>query len=293
MQKITEIFLKKERTYSLEFFTPKTIEGQTQIFDRAKILLNLGIDFFSVTYGAGGSTRLFTTEIVDQLQQRFKIPTMHHLTCIGHHPEELIQMIHDMKKKNICNILALHGDPPKNIPDWRPPTESFSYAYQLCELIRKQGKNNFSVGVAGFPEGHIRCPDREADARYLKQKLDAGGDFVITQLFFKNKDYFDYLTRLKKIGVQARVIPGILPITNYENLVNFCQLCGTSIPAEIHTRFQPLKDDPAATLRAGIEFAIQQCRDLLKQGAPGLHFYTLNKVEPTREILSRLMPLFP
>ena len=161
------------------------------------------------------------------------------------------------------------------------------YCYQLIELIRTHG-DFFSIGVAGFPEGHIDCPDKETDSRYLKIKIDAGGEFVITQLFFDNKDYFEYLERTKKVGVNVRIIPGIIPITNYQTLLRFCGTCGATIPQKVHDIFKPLDGNDEATYKAGVEFVVKQCEDLLAGGAPGLHFYSLNKIDPTREILSKI-----
>jgi methylenetetrahydrofolate reductase (NADPH) len=244
-------------------------------------------------------------DIVDGLQKRFQIPTMHHLTCVGHSQAELKVIIEKMKEKNICNILALLGDPPQGVEHWEPAPDEFKYCYQLIKLIRSYDTlfsddspqhgatplipySFFSLGVAGFPEGHIDCPDKETDTKYLKIKIDAGGEFVITQLFFDNKDYFEYLARLRKIGVTTRIIPGILPITDYQTLVRFCNTCGATIPQRVHDIFKPLDGDTEATYKTGVDFAVEQCNELLASGAPGLHFFTLNKLEPTREILNKI-----
>ncbi|HBO97941.1 MAG TPA: 5,10-methylenetetrahydrofolate reductase, partial [Candidatus Omnitrophica bacterium] len=181
--------------------------------------------------------------------------------------------------------LALRGDPPRENPGWEPGKDNFRYSSELCAFIREHFGEYFTIGVAGFPEGHVLCPDRDQDARYLKKKTDAGADFVITQLFFNNRDYFDYVGRLRKLGVTNRVIPGILPITNYPSLVKFCALCGATVTEEIHKIFNPIQNDHEKTLKAGIDFAVRQCRQLLDGGAPGLHFYCLNKTSPTDQIL--------
>jgi methylenetetrahydrofolate reductase (NADPH) len=193
-----------------------------------------------------------------------------------------------MKANNVKNILALRGDPPQAVEQWEPSPEEFEYCYQLIDLIRDMHKDFFSIGVAGFPEGHINCPDKETDTKYLKIKIDHGGEFVITQLFFDNTVYSEYLERLKKAGVNVRVIPGILPITSYEGLIKFCNICGATISQEVHDIFKPISDNDEATRQAGIEFAVKQCSDLLDRGAPGLHFFALNKLEPTKEIWNRL-----
>ena len=226
-------------------------------------------------------------DIVDELQKRWQIPTMHHLTCGGHSKAELEAIIKKMKGKNICNVLALRGDPPQGMEHWEPVPDGLEYCYQLIELLRSYD-SFFSIGVAGFPEGHIDCPDKETDSRYLKIKIGAGGEFVITQLFFNNKDYFEYLERVRKIGVTVRIIPGIIPITDYQQLLRFCKTCGATIPQQVHEIFKPLDGDAEATYKAGVQFTVKQCNELLEGGAPGLHFYTLNKVDPTREILNKI-----
>ena len=287
IRKISDILNEKERTYSFEFFPPKTDKGRAKLPETAGILKELEPDWFAVTYGAGGTTRELTMDIVDDLQKRFQVPTMHHLTCGGHSKAELEAIIEKMKEKNICNILALLGDPPQGVEQWEPTPDGFEYCYQLVKLIHSYG-DFFSIGVAGFPEGHINCPDKETDSKYLKIKMDAGGEFVITQLFFSSGDYFEYLKRVRNIGVTVRIIPGILPITDYQILLKFCSTCGATIPQRVHDIFKPLDGDSETTYKAGVEFAVEQCNELLEGGAPGLHFFALNKVEPTREILNKI-----
>ena len=287
VRKISDILKEKKQTYSFEFFPPKTEKGREKLPETASILKELEPDWFSVTYGAGGATRETTTDIVDELQRRFGVPAMHHLTCVGHSEAELRAIIEEMKQRNIRNILALRGDAPEGIEHWEPAPDGLEYCYQLIKLIRSYG-DFFSIGVAGFPEGHIDCPDKETDSKYLKIKVDAGSEFIITQLFFDNKDYFKYLERVRKIGITVRIIPGILPITNYQTLLRFCNTCGATIPQRVHDIFRPLDGDTKATYEAGVRFAVEQCNELLEGGAPGLHFYTLNKIDPTREILSRI-----
>ena len=288
IKKITDIFRDREKTFSFEFFPPKTPKGVEKLYAAVDELNELGPDFVSVTYGAGGSSRGTTMDISGEIQKRFDLSVMHHFTCVGHSQAELKDIIIQMKSNNIKNILALRGDPPQGVKDWKPAHDELHYCYQLIDLIRDIDKDFFSIGVAGFPEGHVNCPDKETDTKYLKMKMDHGGEFVVTQLFFDNNIYSEYLERLHRAGVNSRVLPGILPVTSYEGLIKFCTICGTTITREVHDIFKPLSDDEEATREAGIEFAVRQCQDLLDRGAPGLHFFTLNRVEPAKEIWRRL-----
>ena len=287
IRKISDILKEKERTYSFEFFPPKTEKGRAKLPEVAGAFKELGADWFAVTYGAGGSTREATMEIVDELQKKFNVPVMHHFTCVGHSQEELKKILGKMKEKNIKNILALRGDAPEGEEFWTPSEDGLEYCYQLIKLIKTFG-DFFSIGVAGFPEGHVDCPDKETDTRHLKIKIDSGGEFVITQLFFDNKDYFEYLERTKKAGINVRILPGIITITDYKVLLKFCGTCGATIPQKVHDIFKPLDGDKEATYKAGVEFAVNQCNELLRGGAPGLHFYALNKIDPTKEVLSKI-----
>lgn len=288
MEKISEIFSRKERTFSFELFPPKTDKGFENLLVTIAQLAALKPDFISCTYGAGGGNRGKTLDVVEHIQNEHKIIGLAHLTCVLHTKDEIKTILEDIKARGISNILALRGDPPLDNPDWRPGKDNFRYSSELCAFIRKHFGADVSIGVAGFPEGHVLCPDKEMDARYLKTKIDHGADFVITQLFFDNRQYFDYIKRLRVLGVTRRVIPGILPVTNYRSLLKFCRGCGTTVTDEIKAIFEPLQDDQEATLEAGIRFAVRQCRELLEKGAPGLHFYCLNKVSPTDKILAEV-----
>lgn len=285
MAKIKDIFQQKQKTYSFELFPPKTEQGFQNLLKTIEELAALNPDFISCTYGAGGGSRDKTLDVVEHIEKKHNLTGLPHLTCVLHTKEEIKNILSDIRSRGLQNVLALRGDPPRDNPDWKPGKDNFHYSSELCSFIREQFGDYFSIGVAGFPEGHILCPDREQDARYLKKKTDAGADFVITQLFFNNQDYFDYIKRLRKLNVTNRVLPGILPITNYQNLIKFCKLSGATIPEEIHKIFEPIQEDPEQTLQAGIDFAVRQCRQLLDGGAPGLHFYCLNKTSPTDQIL--------
>ena len=285
MKKITDIFKSQERTFSFELFPPKTENGYQQLLKTIDDLAALKPDFISCTYGAGGGSRDKTFDIVEHIQKQHHIPGVAHLTCVCHTKEEILNILTEIKRRGVANVLTLRGDPPKDNPNWIAGPDNFQYSSELCQAIRSSFGEHFSIGVAGFPEGHLLCPDRDKDADFLKLKVDNGADYVITQLFFNNKDYFDYVKRLRKIGVSARILPGILPITDYNSLVRFCNLCGATVTDEVREIFEPIADDREKTQKAGIDFAIKQCRELLWGGAPGLHFYALNKLHPVADIL--------
>ncbi len=288
MKKMIEVFKNKEQTYSFELFPPKTEAGYQNLLKVVAQLSGLKPDYISCTYGAGGGSRDKTFDIVQHIQEKHGIIGIAHLTCVLHTKEEIKNILIDIKRRGISNILALRGDPPKDNPGWQPDKENFKYSSELCAFTRQHFGDDFGIAVAGFPEGHLLCHDREEDARYLKLKIDSGADFVITQLFFNNQDYFDYIKRLRKISVNARVLPGILPITDYQGLIRFCTLCGATITPEVKRIFEPLQNDKEKTLEEGIKFAIRQCQELLNRGAPGIHFYSLNKYHPVDAILKAI-----
>ncbi|MDD3375030.1 MAG: methylenetetrahydrofolate reductase [NAD(P)H] [Candidatus Omnitrophica bacterium] len=288
MKKVTEIFKNKEKTFSFELFPPKTDQGYQNLLKTIESLADLKPDFISCTYGAGGGSRNKTLDIVEHIEKEHHIPGVAHLTCVLNTKSEIQNILGDIQKRDIQNILALRGDSPKDNPDWQPTKDNFKYAYELCDFTRKQYQDYFSIGVAGFPEGHILCPNKELDAQYLKKKIDSGADYIITQLFFDNKDYFDYVKRLRDLGIKNRVIPGILPITDYIGVSRFCKTCGTSIPKAVDEIFSPIAENKDVVLEKGIDFCVKQCQDLLEKGAPGIHFYTLNKLYPINKILSQI-----
>ncbi|KRT70167.1 MAG: methylenetetrahydrofolate reductase, methylenetetrahydrofolate reductase (NADPH) [candidate division NC10 bacterium CSP1-5] len=285
MKRIRDLFHHQEKTYSFELFPPKTDKGFENLLKTIAQLCELKPDYISCTYGAGGGNREKTFDVVQHIEARHQVIGMAHLTCVLNTKDDIGAIVENIKSRGIRNILALRGDPPKDQPDWQPTEDNFKYSSELAAFIRAQYGDYFGITVAGFPEGHLLCPDRDKDAEFLKLKIDAGADFVITQLFFDNRDYFAYIERLRKIGVEVRVIPGILPITDYKALQRFCAVCGATVTDEVKRMFEPLQDDQDATVQAGTEFAIRQCQELLRGGAPGIHFYCLNKVHPTADIL--------
>lgn len=288
MRRVPDILAEKGWTLSFELFPPKTEKGLQNLRQTLNRLTAFKPDYISCTYGAGGSTRGRTFEIVQMIQEEFGVVGVAHLTCVCHTKSEMKDILNDIKGRGIRNILALRGDPPRDNPDWKPGPDNFHYSSELCAFIRRQHGDWFGIGVAGFPEGHVLCRDRDQDAKYLKIKVENGADWVITQLFFDNQDYFDYVRRLTNLGVTVPVIPGILPIQDYDGLLRFTQLCGASLTEEVRKRFEPLRDDPEAVKKEGIRFAQEQAQALLDEGAPGLHFYCLNKAEAVEAILPAL-----
>ncbi len=273
---------------SFEFFPPKTEEGDRNLLERQiPALLATRPDFCSVTYGAGGSTREKTLMIVDRVQREHRLPALAHLTCVNHTRDEIRVLLDKFRALGCQNILALRGDPPGG-GAFQVTPNGFEYSAQLVKFIREHG--DFSIGTAGFPEGHVACQaGKHADWQHLKEKVDAGADFVLTQLFFDNADYFefrDYLT--SKLGVQVPLIPGIIPILSAGQITKFTQLSGAKIPAALQTSLDKLVNNDEAAAEFGIEYATRQCEELLRAGVPGLHFYTLNKARSTVQVLKNL-----
>lgn len=273
---------------SFEFFPPKTDEGDRNLFEKTiPALLELKPDFCSVTYGAGGSTRDKTLLIVDRIQKQHALTAVAHLTCVNHTREQVRELLAQIRALGVKNILALRGDPPGGGEFTKTPG-GFEYSSELVKFIREQ--KDFSIGVAGFPEGHIACKaGRETDWGYLRDKIQAGADFVLTQLFFDNADFYrfrDHLTR--KLGVKIPIVPGIISILSGPQIKRFTALCGSKIPAALAARLDQIGEDDAAAGEFGIEYATRQCEDLLKNGTPGIHFYTLNKPHSTTRILKNL-----
>jgi methylenetetrahydrofolate reductase (NADPH) len=291
--RITDIYAANRArgrpTISFEFFPPKTPDGEETLFTRTLPELRaLGPDFISVTYGAGGSTRDKTLRIVARARRELGLEAMAHLTCVGGSREQLQAVLDDAHGLGIENILALRGDPPAGETEWRPAENGLSYAHELVELVGSQG--SFSIGVAGFPEGHLNAGgDKHRDWTYLKAKIDAGAEFVLTQLFYDNRDYFEFADYLQHaLGVTVPLVPGVLPILSTAQIKRFTALCGARLPEPLLEQLEALGDDDEAVTRLGIEYATAQCRELLAGGAPGLHFYTLNRVRSTTAILQNL-----
>jgi methylenetetrahydrofolate reductase (NADPH) len=284
--KIRDLFSSQQQTFSFEFFPPKTAQEVDDLFVRARALQSLGPSFISVTYGAGGSTRRNTIDLVCRFQAELDLVAMAHVTCVGHSQAELREVLEELCDRGVENLMCLRGDPPRGQTNFVPAPDGFAYAHELVTLARSIG--DFSIGVAGYPEMHPESVDKHRDLEHVKAKVACGADFVTTQLFFDNRDYFDFCERAQRSGMTARIIPGIMPITNYRQIVRFTTMCGATLPTALHERLEPVADDPQAVLEIGVDWAWRQCEELLVNGAPGVHFYTLNRSLATQRIFARL-----
>ena len=281
--KISDIFKQKEKGISFEFFPPKSAEGRAGLM---KVVHDLGkYDplYVSVTYGAGGSTQDRTFNTLKWIREETKLNVMSHLTCIGATRKTMENLLMDYISNGIDNVLALRGDPPKNVPDFDPAKGEFKYAKDLVEFVKRY--NYFSIAVAVYPEGHFQSPSIEKDMEYTKMKVDAGADFGITQMFFDNKYYYDFMDRALKLGIKIPILPGIMPITDCRKIEEFAKFCNATIPKEIKQKMELVLDKPEEMRKIGIEYAIKQCDDLIKNGVKYLHFYTMNKAETVGEII--------
>ena len=278
----------KRPVISFEFFPTKTEEGERVLLEKTiPTLMQLKPDFCSVTFGAGGSTRDKTLMIVDRIQRQHGLTAMAHLTCVNATKEEIRGYLMEARARGIKNILALRGDPPGGEGEFRMTEGGFEFSYQLVEFIRQTGE--FSIGVAGFPEGHVACREgKYVDWQRLKNKIDHGADFLITQLFFDNRDYLEFREYLTKLGVNVPLVPGIISILSTAQIKKFTALCGADLPKPLLNELEKRGDDDEAAAQFGIEYATQQCEELLREGAPGIHFYTLNKSRSTTAILNNL-----
>ena len=292
MQFIRDIYAAKKATgqpvISFEFFPPKTAEGDRNLLEKhIPALAQARPDFCSVTYGAGGGTRDKTLMIVERIQREHRLTALAHLTCVNHTQEEVRGVLEKIRALGCKNILALRGDPPGG-GEFQKTPGGFEFASELVQFIR--GHNDFSIGVAGFPEGHIANKKGKLDDwERLKSKVEAGADFVLTQLFFDNADFFEFRDFLGgRLGVRVPLVPGIVPILSGTQITKFTQLCGARIPSPLRKKLDELGDDDEASAEYGIEYATAQCEELLRAGVPGLHFYTLNKSRSTVEVLKNL-----
>jgi len=271
--------------FSFEFFPPKDQEGVARLFETITHLAPYGPAYVSVTYGAGGSTRRLTVELVRRIKQEVGIEAMAHLTCVGASSDEIGAVLDELKDGGIDNVIALRGDPPRGAARFERHQDGFGYASELIAFIRSRW--DFCLAGACYPEKHPEAADHDADLAALKSKVDAGADFLITQLFFDNADYFRFVERARAAGVRVPIVPGIWPITNLAQIQRVTSMCGATIPKELLAKLDAA-GQPQRVQEVGVAHATAQCRELLARGAPGIHFYTLNRSPATREILERL-----
>jgi methylenetetrahydrofolate reductase (NADPH) len=289
--RIAEILEQRRPVFSFEFFPPKTEEGQRTLGASLEVLRDDAPDFVSMTYGAGGTTRNSTVELTRWIKQDLGIEAMAHLSCVGEPRERLVEILGQIEAAGVENVLALRGDPPRGETQWRPHPGGLHYSVELIRLIRE--RYDFCVGAACFPEVHPDAPDRASDLGYARAKQEAGAGFLITQLFFDNEFYFEFVEEARSAGVTVPIVPGIMPITNYGQIKRFTEMCGASIPDELERELNGRADDPEAVAELGVAYATLQCSDLLARGAPGVHFYTLNRSPATRAILAALRAAHP
>jgi methylenetetrahydrofolate reductase (NADPH) len=274
--KIASLFGRGSPVVSFEFFPPKTAEGVEQLYRTVEELRPCRPSFVSVTYGAGGSTRDRTLELVTRIQRELGIVTMAHLTCVGSSRSEIREVLRRLHDGGIRNILALRGDPPKGETEFKPVADGFRFASELVAFIREQPWD-FCVGAACYPEGHVETRNLEADLGHLVTKVAAGVDFLVSQLFFDNEDYRAFVRRARSAGIALPIVPGLMPVTNVSQIERFTQMCGSRIPQELYRRLRIVSSDPSAVVATGVQWAVDQGRALLREDAPGMHFYTLNR----------------
>jgi methylenetetrahydrofolate reductase (NADPH) len=291
--RIDDLLAAGDPAFSFEFFPPKTDEGAVNLDRALAELSRLQPTFVSVTYGAAGSAaqKSKTIEIVQAAKHRHGLEAMAHLTCVGATVDELRATLGQMRDAGIDNVLALRGDPPQGQDEWQATEGGLEFSRELIELIRAD--YDFAIGAACFPEVHIHAESADSDLRYTRAKVDAGARFLITQLFFDNQVYYDFVARARDAGIDVPILPGIMPILNVAGLKRMTGMCGASIPAGLLAELEARADDPEAVTDFGVAYATLQCADLLANGAPGIHFYTLNRSPATRAILSALRVMAP
>jgi methylenetetrahydrofolate reductase (NADPH) len=296
--RITEILEAARRggnpVFTFEFFPPKTQDGERALMETVAALRPLQPAWVSVTYGAGGSTRAKTVALVRGLKLQTGIEPMAHVTCVGASRVEVAALLDEMAAAGVENILALRGDPPRGETRFQPHPDGFRFASELVAFIRSDPRRwPFCVGAAAYPEGHPETPDLEADLRHLKAKVDAGTDFLVTQLFFDNGAFVRFVERARAAGIRIPILPGIMPFTSVEQVERFTATCGATIPPRLHEAMEAHRSDPDGARELGVAFASIQCQDLLKAGVPGIHFYTLNRSPSTRAIVAALRAAEP
>jgi len=284
--RIKDILSNSDKSFSFEFFPPKNYNSILELGINVGQLIKLSPSFISVTYGAGGSTQDASFNLIDYINNKIGLITMAHYTCVGATKEKVEHDLNFFEEKNIENLILLRGDPPKGASAFDNKGGDFQYASDLIDFVAR--KNKFCIAAAAYPESHPESVSIHTDIEHLKNKVDNGVDFLVTQLFFDNKYYFDFVDRARNAGISIPIIPGIMPITNFKQIRKFTQMCGSEIPEDLVRQLEPYQDNLSRTYDIGVEFSINQCRELLGKGAPGLHFYTLNKSRATVDIYSSI-----
>jgi methylenetetrahydrofolate reductase (NADPH) len=278
-----------EPVFSFEFFPPRTDQGVASLFQAVEALRPLAPAYVCVTYGAGGSTRTRTLELVKRLKEEVEVEAMAHITCVGSSRDEIAAVLDELAGAGVRNVMALRGDPPRGESSFTPHPEGFRYASELVAFIRSQpGRWPFCLGGAAYPEGHVETRDLARDLAHLKIKVDAGVDFLVTQLFFDNARYFQFVERARGAGIAVPILPGIMPIQTVDQIERMTKMCGAGLPRTLRAAMDVRREDPEAARELGLAYATVQCSDLLRHGAPGIHFYTLNRSPSTRAILAAL-----
>ncbi len=289
--RIRELLTTGRPSFSFEFFPPRDEAGFEQLRATIGTLRELRPTYVSVTYGAAGGTRRKTIELVASMREDYGIEAMAHLTCAGASRSQLLGVLEGLDEAGVENVLTLRGDPPAGADAFEPHPEGLAHASELAAMAHRYF--NFCLGGACYPEGHPESPNIEADLLHLKHKVAAGCEFLVTQLFFDNRRYFDFIGKARAAGIGVPIIPGIMPITNVGQIERFTKMCGATIPEPLLSELRRLRDDPHAVLSLGVAHATAQCVELLQRGAPGIHFYTLNKSPATRTILTAIRTVYP
>lgn len=284
--KISNLLNSGNKTFSFEFFPPKNYTSILELGINIGQLIKLSPSYVSVTYGAGGSTQEASFNLVDYIKNKIGLETMAHYTCVNATREKVAADLDYLKQINIENLILLRGDPPKGEKKFTNNGGDFHHANELIDFAAE--RDDFCIAAAGYPEAHPESENVDNDIRYLKQKVDSGASFVVTQLFFDNQYYFDFVDKARKAGITVPIVPGIMPITNFRQIKRFTEMCGSKIPESLLAQLEPYQDNLSRTYYIGVDYAIKQCRELLAKGAPGLHFYTLNKSRATVDIFASI-----
>ena len=283
-------FKSEKPLFSVEFFPPKSEVAAKKIFETARQIKRYNPDFASITYGAGGSTRTRTLQYAGHLHKDYGYTMMPHLTCVGHSKAELRSIVQEFKSAGHHQIMALRGDPPTGNDDFMPHPDGLSYASDLVKLIREE-HSNCIIGVGGYPEVHPEAPSAEIDIINLKHKIDAGADLITTQLFFDNCAYFNFKQNCKRHGIEVPILPGLLAVSSLEQAQRFCAMCGSVLPAKLKKQLEDAHSDRVACQKIGSDWVFSQAKELLENGAPGIHLYILNQAKPAIDLMERLQSI--